>query len=162
MLEDRSDNQDMSTYAQHLTQLQQQAESALARTGFDALLIASGIEKYPFLDARPYLFQPNPHFKHWLPLLNHPYSWLLVRPGHKPRLVYYQPDDYWHVPPSDPSGEWVSQVELIVISEPGDAIDHLQVPGRLAIVGEADAALGELKPNNPPALLNLLHYQRAY
>ena len=92
------------SYASHLAGLQREAEAALARSGFDALLIASGVEKYAFLDDRPYLFQPNPHFKHWLPLTNHPYSWIVIRPGHKPRVVYYQPDDYWHVPPSDPSG----------------------------------------------------------
>ena len=152
----------MSTlYAQHLAELQRRSEDALARSGYDALAIASGIEKYAFLDDRPYLFQPNPHFKHWLPLTAHPHSWLLIRPGHKPRLVYYQPDDYWHVPPSDPSGEWVAHFEIIVISEPAQARQHLQVDGRLAVIGEADAALDGLQPNNPEALLNLLHYQRA-
>jgi Xaa-Pro dipeptidase len=150
-----------SSYAHHLTRLQSQAESALARTGFDALLIASGIEKYAFLDDRPYLFAPNPHFKHWLPLCSHPNSWVLVRPGHKPRVVYYQPDDYWHVPPSSPSGDWVEQVELIIIGRAEDAVAHLQVAGRLAIIGEADAALDGVRPNNPQDLLNLLHYQRA-
>eukprot|EP01034_Spumella_vulgaris_P015802 gene15802-20188_t len=55
-------------YAQHIAQLQQRTENALSRSGFDALAIASGIEKFAFLDDRPYLFQPNPHFKHWLPL----------------------------------------------------------------------------------------------
>ncbi|MCV2352369.1 Xaa-Pro dipeptidase [Paucibacter sp. Y2R2-4] len=151
----------MNTYAQHLTLLQQRSENALARCGFDALLIASGIEKYAFLDDRPYLFQPNPHFKHWLPLVNHPNSWLLLRPGHKPRVVYYQPDDYWHVPPSAPTGEWVEHVELIVISRAEDAAAHLKAPGRLAIIGEADAALDGVVPNNPADLLNLLHYPRA-
>ena len=151
----------MNTYAQHLSQLQQRTESALARCGFDALLIASGIEKYAFLDDRPYLFQPKTHFKHYLPLVNHPNSWLLLRPGHKPRVVYYQPDDYWHVPPSAPTGEWVQHVELIVISRAEDAAAHLKVPGRLAIIGEADAALDGVVPNNPADLLNLLHYPRA-
>ena len=151
----------MNQYAQHLAELQRRSEDALARSGYDALAIASGIEKYAFLDDRPYLFQPNPHFKHWLPLTAHPHSWLLIRPGHKPRLVYYQPDDYWHVPPSDPSGEWVAHFEIIVISEPAQARQHLQVDGRLAVIGEADAALDGLQPNNPEVLLNLLHYQRA-
>lgn len=151
----------MNSYAQHLARLQAQAESALARCGFDALLIAAGIEKYAFLDDRPYLFQPNPHFKHWLPLTAHPHSWLLVRPGHKPRLVYFQPDDFWHVPPADPCGEWLAHVELCVIGRAEDALAHLRVSGRLAIIGEADAALDGLVPNNPPALLNILHYQRA-
>lgn len=149
------------TYSHHLHQLQAQAEQALARCGFDALVIASGIEKYAFLDDRPYLFAPNPHFKHWLPLVNHPHSWLLIRPGHKPRVVYYQPDDFWHVPPSDPAGEWTDLVELVVIGQPEEARAHLQVPGRLAIIGEADAGLDGVTPNNPPDLLNILHYQRA-
>lgn len=152
----------MSLYTDHLATLQQQAEQALARTGFDALLIASGIEKYAFLDDRPYLFQPNPHFKHWVPLTHHPHSWLAVRPGKKPRVVYHQPDDYWHVPPSAPSGEWVEAVELVVIREPGDAAKALAdcVTSRTAILGEADAALPGLAPNNPEALLNLLHWAR--
>nr|WP_295081668.1 Xaa-Pro dipeptidase [uncultured Roseateles sp.] len=149
------------TYSHHLHQLQAQAEQALARCGFDALVIASGIEKYAFLDDRPYLFAPNPHFKHWLPLVNHPHSWLLIRPGHKPRVVYYQPDDFWHVPPSDPAGEWTDLVELVVIGQPEEARAHLQVPGRLAIIGESDAALDGVTPNNPADLLNILHYQRA-
>lgn len=89
----------MSLYRDHLATLQRQAEAALAATGFDAMLVAAGIEKFAFLDDRPYLFQPNPHFKHWLPLTQHPHCWLAVRPGLKPRVVYYQPHDYWHVPP---------------------------------------------------------------
>jgi Xaa-Pro dipeptidase len=155
----------MSLYLDHLASLQRHAESALERSGFDTLLIASGIEKYAFLDDRPYLFQANPHFKHWLPLTNHPHSWLAVRPGRQPRVVYYQPDDYWHVPPSAPSGEWVDAVELVVIREPEEAAQALAdlVTPRTAILGEADAALPgspEIRPNNPEALLNLLHWAR--
>ena len=155
------DNTMSNSYKTHLATLQAQAEMALARTGFDALLIAAGVEKFAFLDDRPYVFQTNPHFKHWLPLTAHPNSWIVVRPGHKPRVVYYQPDDFWHVPPSAPSGDWVECVELIVIGRAEDAAAHLQLPGRLAIIGEADAALEGVMPNNPADLLNLLHYARA-
>ncbi|MBV8124366.1 MAG: Xaa-Pro dipeptidase [Burkholderiaceae bacterium] len=152
-------------HAQHVLTCQQRAEHALNLSGFDALLIASGVEKYAFLDDRPYLFQPNPHFKAWLPLTQHPNSWLLVRPGRKPVLVYFQPDDYWHVPPAAPSGYWVDQVELHVINQAGQAEQVLlSLLGtdlaRVAIVGEADAALGRLQPNNPPALLHSLHFAR--
>lgn len=152
----------MSLYTDHLGTLQRQAESALERTGHDTLLVAAGIEKYAFLDDRPYLFQPNPHFKHWLPLTQHPHCWLAVRPGKRPRVVYHQPDDYWHVPPSAPSGEWVDAVELVVIREPGQAASALAdcVTPRTAILGEADAALPGLAPNNPEPLLNLLHWAR--
>lgn len=159
----RNDDTNLTAlYAQHIAELQQRSEEALARSGFDALAIAAGVEKYAFLDDRPYLFQTNPHFKHWLPLIEHPRSWLLIRPGHRPRLVYYQPDDYWHLPPADPAGLWVEHFEIVVIREPQQAREHLlQVPGRLAIVGEADAALDGVAPNNPQPLLDLLHYRRA-
>ncbi len=152
----------MSLYLDHLATLQRQAEAALERAGHDALVIAAGIEKYAFLDDRPYLFQANPHFKHWLPLTNHPHSWMAVRPGHKPRVVYYQPHDYWHVPPEAPSGEWVAAVELVVIREPEQAARALAdlVTPRTALLGEADAALPGLVPNNPERLLNLLHWAR--
>ncbi|MBO9687010.1 MAG: Xaa-Pro dipeptidase [Mitsuaria chitosanitabida] len=148
-------------YAAHLAEQQRRTEHALQRGGYDALLIASGIEKFAFLDDRPYVFQTNPHFKLWVPLVQHTDSWLVIRPGHKPRLVYCQPEDYWHVPPAAPSGFWVEHFELIVIRRPEDARQHLQLPGRLAIVGEADAALEGVVPNNPPEVLNPLHYARA-
>lgn len=148
-------------YARHLAEQQRRAEHALGKGGYDALLIASGVEKFAFLDDRPYAFQTNPQFKLWVPLIQHPDSWLIIRPGHKPRLIYCQPEDYWHVPPAAPSGFWVEHVELVIIRRPEDAREHLQLPGRLAIVGEADAALEGVVPNNPPEVLNALHYPRA-
>lgn len=150
-----------SLYAAHLAEQQARTEHALQRGGYDALLIASGIEKFAFLDDRPYVFQTNPHFKLWVPLVQLPDSWLVIRPGHKPRLVYCQPEDYWHVPPAAPSGFWVEHFELIVVRRAEEARQHLQVPGRLAIIGEADAALDGVVPNNPPEVLNPLHYARA-
>lgn len=150
-----------SLYAAHLAEQQRRTEHALQRGGYDALVIASGIEKFAFLDDRPYVFQTNPHFKLWVPLVQHPDSWLVIRPGQKPRLIYCQPEDYWHVPPAAPSGFWVEHFELIIVRRPEDARQHLQLPGRLAIVGEADAALEGVVPNNPPEVLNPLHYARA-
>ena len=129
-----------SLYRDHLALLQQGAEAALAATGHEALVIASGIEKFAFLDDRPYGFQPNPHFKHWVPLNQHPHSWLAVRPGRKLRVVVHLPADFWHVPPSPPTGEWVEAVELVVIREPDEAVAALKdvLGPRTAVIGEAD------------------------
>jgi Xaa-Pro dipeptidase len=159
----RDSSPDANLYRQHLAALQQRAEAALAATGHEALVIASGIEKFAFLDDRPYGFQPNPHFKHWVPLTEHPHSWLAVRPGRKPRVVVYQPADYWHVPPSPPSGTWVNEVELVLTREPEQAVAALQdvLGPRTAVIGEPDAALPGITPNNPEALLHRLHWARA-
>ena len=92
------------SYAAHLAVLSKRADEALAKAGFDHLLVASGVEKMAFLDDMPYPFKVNAQFKAWVPLVQDPNSWIAYTPGSKPVLVHYQPDDYWHVPPSPPEG----------------------------------------------------------
>ncbi|KFN43620.1 hypothetical protein N789_10110 [Arenimonas oryziterrae DSM 21050 = YC6267] len=126
------------------------------------MIITSGIAKYRFLDDMHYPFKANPHFLHWLPLTQHPYSWIAYTPGKKPVLAYYQPDDYWHVPPTAPEGDWVEHFDIRILSEPADAVHHLPSTGRSAIIGEDDSGLPGFAPNNPESVLNALHFQRAY
>ncbi|MFM6989566.1 MAG: Xaa-Pro dipeptidase [Arenimonas sp.] len=152
----------MSAYSEHLSRLTATVDAALAKSGHEHLIIASGIEKMQFLDDAPYPFKPNPHFKHWLPLTRHPHCWIAYTPGSRPVLVYYQPDDYWHVPPSAPEGEWTAHFDIRVINDPADAAGHLPPPARAAILGDTDAALGAYMPNNPGGLLAYLHYHRAW
>lgn len=152
----------MSAYSEHLSRLTATVDRALAKSGHDHLVIASGIEKMQFLDDMPYPFKPNPHFKHWLPLTRHPHCWIAYTPGNRPVLAYYQPDDYWHVPPSTPEGEWTAHFDIRVINDPAEAAVHLPPPARAAILGDADAALGVYIPNNPASLLAYLHYHRAW
>lgn len=130
--------------------------------GFDRLLIAAGVDKFTFLDDRPYPFCANPHFKAWLPLTRHPHCWIVYAPGTRPKLAYFLPDDYWHLPPALPSGEWTSHFDISVIASPEQAAAVLAGSGRTAIIGEPDAALDGFVPNNPQGLLNHLHYHRAY
>jgi len=150
-----------SLYAQHLATLEARSAAALQRVGRDHLLIASGVQKYHFLDDRPYPFQPNPHFKQWLPLTRHPHCWLVITPGARPVLVYFQPDDYWHLPPESPSGEWVEHFDIRVVADTGAIAAQLPPVERCAIVGEADAAEGGYLPDNPTPLIDYLHFHRA-
>jgi Xaa-Pro dipeptidase len=150
-------------YADHLATLKSRTDRALARAERDHLVIASGTPRYEFLDDRPYPFAPNPWFKHWIPVTKAPGSWLVHTPGKKPKLVYLQPHDYWHVVPEAPAGYWVEHFDIAIIREPGEAAQHLpQNAARCAIVGEDNAALGAYVPDNPRALLDYLHWHRAY
>ena len=149
-------------YTEHFQTIKHRADAALAKGDCDHLLVASGIEKMRFLDDMPVPFKPNPQFKAWLPLIHHPHCWIAYTPGEKPVLVYYQPDDYWHVPPTAPSGPWVEHFDIRVITDPDDAVKHLPTSGRPAILAEADAALPGFAPNYPTPVLNYLHYHRAY
>ena len=150
-------------YPDHLRTLQSRADAALARGGFDHLVVAAGVLRDQFLDDRPYPFAVNPHFKHWLPVTKAPGSWIVYTPGAKPKLVYLQPRDYWHVVPEAPAGYWVEHFDVAIVHEAHAALAHLpKALSRCAIIGEDNAALGDAKPNNPDAVLNYLHWQRSY
>jgi len=154
--------QGRDSYAAHQAVLTKRVDEALAKAGFEHLLVASGVEKMAFLDDMPYPFKVNAQFKAWAPLVKDPNSWISYTPGSKPVLVHYQPDDYWHVPPQPPEGEWVEHFDLRVITDAADAAKHLPASGKRAIVGEPDAALPGFEPNNPTVLLNYLAWHRAY
>lgn len=150
-------------FAEHLATLKQRSDVALARGNFDHLVVPAGATRYQFLDDRDYPFFVNPHFKHWLPVTKAPGSWLVYTPGRKPKLVYLQPADYWHVVPDAPAGYWVEHFEIVVIREAAEASAHLpKDKARCAIIGEANAALDGYAPNNPQAIIDYLHYQRSY
>ena len=149
-------------YPSHLATLRSHAGIALERGGFDHLVIAAGRPSFQFLDDRPYTYAVNPLFKHWLPVTKAPGSWIVHTPGQKPKLVYLQPRDYWHVVPEAPAGYWVEYFDIRIIRDADEARDLLpKDPARCAIIGEANAAIGGFVPNNPPAVLDYLHYQRA-
>ncbi|WP_441817035.1 Xaa-Pro dipeptidase [Lysobacter sp. TAF61] len=152
-----------SLYPQHLAELHRRTEQALARGGFDHLVVPSGTSHYQAFDDRDYPYAVNPQFKAWLPLTRAPGSWLVATPGHKPKLIFLQPFDYWHVVPSAPGGYWADHFDIVVIRKPDEALQHLPSnPARCAIVGEAQSALGAFVPNNPAPVVNYLEYHRAY
>jgi Xaa-Pro dipeptidase len=114
-------------------------------------------------DDRDYPYAVNPQFKAWLPLTRNPGSWLVHTPGARPKLLYLQPRDYWHVVPKSPSGAWTAHFDVIVIRTAEEALAHLpRDPQRCAILGEAQGALGPFVPNNPLAVIAYLEYQRAF
>jgi len=149
-------------YPEHLRELKTRADAALARGGFDHLLIAAGMPRQQFLDDRDYAFAVNPHFKHWLPVTKAPGSWISYTPGRKPKLVYLQPRDYWHVVPEAPAGYWVEHFDVVIIREAREAPAQLPTLARCAIIGEDNIALDSTRPNNPEAVLNYLHWHRSY
>lgn len=154
-------NAEASLYREHLEMIKARADAALEKGGFDHLLVASGVEKFEFLDDRPYPFRLNPQFKAWLPLTRHPHCWIAYTPGRTPVLVYFQPDDYWHVPPNPPAGVWVEHFDIRVVSDPAQIAQHLPRDGRAAIIGEADAAVPGFVPNDPKVVVDYLHFHRA-
>ncbi len=152
-----------SLYTAHLEELAARTTRALEAGGFDHLVVASGVPHTWFLDDQDHPFRVNPHFKAWVPLTKVPHSWLAFTPGERPRIVYHQPHDYWHVVPDAPAGYWVDHFDVRIVRTPAEARAHLPASAaRCAIIGEANAGLGDMLPNNPQQVLEYLHYHRAF
>ena len=152
-----------SLYRQHLDVVRERADVALARGGFEHLVVPSGMLHYQVFDDRDYPYAVNPQFKAWLPLTRNPGSWLAYTPGTAPKLIYLQPRDYWHVVPQAPAGYWTGHFEIVVIRTPEEALPHLpKDASRCAILGEPQSALaaGAYQPNNPQPVVDYLEYHR--
>jgi Xaa-Pro dipeptidase len=114
-----------------------------------------------FLDDYEYPFRCNPHLLWWAPLTHHHDSALLIRPGRRPKLFYYQPDDYWYSPPADPESWWADEFEVVQVRD-ADAWKQGGIDARTACIGDAPA-LAEVVGSaqlNPERLLNRIHLER--
>ena len=148
-------------YKTHVAELQRRWENALQAEAYDAALIHAGSKLVSFLDDYEYPFRCNPHLLWWLPLTSQHDSALLIRPGRRPKLYYYQPDDYWHLPPSDPESWWADEFDVVAVLEP-DAWKQAGINTKTAYIGDA-ACLAESVQNaqlNPARLLNRVHLER--
>ncbi|MEJ8566842.1 Xaa-Pro dipeptidase [Elongatibacter sediminis] len=150
-------------YAAHVREMQERWQRIATEEGFDAVLVLAGSPRVSFLDDFEYAFRANPHFLAWLPLTHHPHCALLVRPGERPRLWYYQPEDFWHLPPTDPEAWWSDRFEIDVMGEPGAWRAALPGAGAsLAVIGDETGPDGSIPgaEHNPEQLLMRLHLER--
>jgi len=147
-------------YPAHLATMMARTDRALAAGRFSALIAAAGTAPMQFLDDQPYPFKVSPHFKAWVPLTHAPGSYVVYRPGSRPQLIFLQPEDYWHKPPSLPDAAWLKAFDVTVIREPEAARAHF--PQRGAYLGPTDGTVDwpDLAVN-PPAVVDILHYARA-
>src|ERR1700754_3093166 len=150
-------------YDHHLQILRQRTDGAMNASAFESLAIYAGRPPMQFLDDAPYPFKVNPHFKAWVPVLDAPDCWIAYEPARKPRLVFLQPNDYWHKAPAVPNDYWTAHFAIEIIREPAEARQFLERLPRCAFIGEmqADFADWGFESTNPAQLLERLHYTRA-
>jgi len=152
-----------SLYPAHLAAIQQRWEAAMVAEKLDAIVVHSGTPIVSFLDDYVYPFRPNPHFLAWLPLAQHHDSILIVRPGKKPELWYFQAEDYWHVPPSDPEAWWAESFDIRVTSDTEAwKAAGAQLGKRIAVLGDSSELPGVFPQSaiNPQDLVMRLHLER--
>jgi Xaa-Pro dipeptidase len=153
-------------YAEHISHLATTTARALAETGYDRLLVHSGVPFTYFADDNDAPFHPTPTFAHWAPVAG-PSHLLDVVPGKRPRLVRVQPRDYWYAPPA-PASDWVArQIDVLdVVSSEAAWRAIGNGFARTAFVGGAadEATAHGFGPAhvNPKDLVARLDWERSY
>jgi len=160
-LEEKSMHKEL--YGAHVREIQDRWEAAMLAHEVDAVVVHAGTPLISFLDDYEYAFRPNPHFLAWLPLGHHHDSVLLIRPGERPLLWFYQPQDYWYSPPSYPESWWAEHVEVRVVADAGAWRSELPASkGGMVALGDSLAlqAAFTAEQINPQGLLTALHLER--
>ncbi|SDJ28641.1 Xaa-Pro dipeptidase [Billgrantia gudaonensis] len=148
-----------SLQARHLDALEAAYAATLQRHDLDGVLLYSGHPHRHFADDQEASFATFGHFLHWVPMPGLAHSWLLIRPGERPRLYFHAPDDFWHLSATLPEEAWVERFDI----ETGRFDQPPALPaGHFALLGNVTdavaAALGvEL---NPPLLTAALDEAR--
>jgi Xaa-Pro dipeptidase len=144
----------------HLAQRQSSTAEALAKTGYDALVISSGRVYTHFADDQDAPFHPTPHFAHWCPLAG-PHHVLVVRPGQRPRLIRYAPEDFWYEQAPLDNPFWASAFEIEEVGTVEDVWQRLGTLKRAAYIGnETDRGEAAGLDLNPALLTAHLDWHR--
>jgi Xaa-Pro dipeptidase len=133
-----------SEYGPHLAIMDHRLGEALHAAELDGAVVFAGDEKMIFRDDQAYPFKTEPYFKAWVPLTQAPGSFLRLVPGQRPLLVYKQLEDYWHEPPSDPSGYWTAHFDIRVVRSEEDARKLSLIGPRWVAIGEGAGAAARL------------------
>lgn len=149
-------------YARHIEHRCEQVDRALARLGYDALLIHSGRPHDRLFDDQHPPFRAHAPFVAMVPLPFASDCLLEFRVGQRPCLWYCQPEDFWHLPPSDPQAWWADAFDLHTVPDASAWAHRFGNRRALAAIGDPRdlESLGEEVAINPPALLHQLAEDR--
>lgn len=151
-----------SLYRRHLQQRRTEVDQALNELGYDAVLIHSGRPKDRLFDDQHPPFRTHAPFVAMLPLPFAVDCLLELRVGERPRLWFFQPRDFWHLPPSDPEAWWADEFEIVTVASASAWASRFISARALAAIGEPEllSGLGDGVAINPPALIHRLAEHR--
>jgi len=154
-----------SLYGEHLADLLVRHRLLMKQNDLEYLIIPSGQPIRIYQDDMDYPFKSSFLFRTYVPLTELPHSYLVIGLNGKPTLVYFQPEDYWHTPPSNPEGIWPAHFDIKIVTGKGQASEFMpQDSSKVALLGEATdiTETFSLAQSNPETFLNAVYWQRAY
>ena len=164
------DQYDQDTLLQaHYATLSAFWESALEHTGYCAILLSAGQQRFFFHDDQGPAFRPNPLLVQWLAQEKiSENSWFVFSQGAKPTLLFHQPDDFWHAATVAPH-QLKDHLTVKVFSDLPAL--HAALDNHLKQIRESQQEIAQISEDAPPAaagcvinpanVIHALHFQRA-
>jgi Xaa-Pro dipeptidase len=149
-------------FLDHLRIRLEHAAQALAANEYDALVISSGKPMGYFADDQDAPFVSVPHFRHHCPLAG-PHHVLELRPGRRPRLVRYAPEDFWYEQQPLGNPYWLEGFDLVEAPTLEAVWQAVDGSGRVAYVGnETEPAQAAGMDLNPAGVTTWLDWGRSF
>jgi len=153
------------SYGSHLATKLERSQAYMQNAGLEAVMIGSGVQEPIFQDDYYHPYVVNPFFKEWLPLLQVPNCYLLIRQSGRPSLFFHKPLDIWHKVLAMPDDFWTAHFDIVEYAD-ADQLNKLFSPikGAAAFIGlpEAMPQINGIEWQlNEPALLNHFKFYRA-
>lgn len=146
-------------YRQHLVTLSQRYCEALDYCGAQRALVFAGMPRLRDRDDQALPFRADPYFIQWVPLPDAAGSIIEFRTGHKPRLVLFSEDTFWHAPSAPPPSEVFDEFEVVTATRERTA-DYLTQRGEKTVaIGQIGVGVDEAQESAP--FINYLDYDRA-
>ncbi|WP_320824249.1 Xaa-Pro dipeptidase [Reinekea sp.] len=154
----------MSLYQDHLQTLMLRYQQACEQFQLDAIAVHAGSLTHYALDDLSHPFHPAAFAQQWLPYDLPANTWVLYSPTQGLSLYWPAKQDFWHVSPAAPFGEWSGQWRIIAAVDTGWLTD---LPGRVAVISNSPNALAKVLARrnrlimNPEHLTHWLNFDRA-
>lgn len=150
-------------FTQHIETITKRYQDAMARHGFDHLIIPAGSLHGIFLDDMAYPFKSNFHFNSFVPHDDLNESCLILSVKGERTLCYYQPVDFWHKVAGDPDGFWVDSFTIKMTRKKDEVRAFMPSSGTIAFVGEMTYPFldEDFDAINPGNLINEINWHRA-
>lgn len=98
----------------HLDQRMKDTDKALSALNYQSVVFSSGTPFTYFEDDNDAPFSTNPHFAHWCPAKG-PHHFIKYETGKKPLLVYYSPNDFWHLHEQLGNPFWANCFDIVEV-----------------------------------------------
>ena len=151
-------------FSAHLAEVGRRTASALARSGFDGVLLHAGEALDLFGDDQHYPYKAHPPFKWWAPLLDAPGSLVHFEPGRRPRLLFKVATDFWYQAAKLPEKSWPTEFEVLEVRSLTETRASLPKSlSKTAWIGDPLPQLLDwgIAAINPPDLMRRLDFTRA-